>query len=97
MNSYFSKPMEAHARLEFSKDEDVEFFVCQYMLSMPQLIFGQSDYIVSHHKDSNAICIYGITEDDKYLLVKYINEYAKQMRDQGIDTIGKIKEAFLRF
>ena len=97
MNSYFSKPMKSHTRLEFSKDEDVEFFVCQNMLSMPQLIFGQPDYVVSHYKDSNTICIYDITEDDKDLLVKYINEYAKQMRDQGIDTIGKIKEAFRRF
>lgn len=98
MNSYFSKPMKAHVRLEFSDDEDVEFFVCQNMLSMPQLIFGgYHDYVVSHFKDSNTISIYDLTEDDKDLLIKNINEYAKKIRDQGIDTFGKIKEAFNRF
>lgn len=98
MNSWFNKPVAAHARIEFTNDEDVEFFICQNMLSMPQLILGgYRDYVVSHYKNSNTVNIYDITEDDKDLLVKNIKEYAKQMRDQGIDTIGKIKEAFNRF
>lgn len=98
MNSWFTEPTKPHARLEFSNNEDVEFFICQNMLSMPQLIFGgYHDYNVSHYKNSNTVNIYDITEDDKDLLIKNINEYAKQMRDHGIDTIGKIKEAFNRF
>lgn len=98
MNSYFTKPTRAHVRLEFVKgDEDIEFFICQNMLSMPQLILGYPDYVVSHFSDSNSISIYGITEDEKDLLVKNINEYAEKMREQGINTIGKIKEAFNRF
>lgn len=98
MNSWFNNPMKAYARLEFSKDEDVEFFICQNMLSMPQLIFGgYHDYTVGHYKESNTISIYDITEEDRDLLINNINEYAKKMRGQGIDTIGKIKEAFNRF
>ena len=97
MNSCFSKAKKSQARLEFSKDEDVEFFICQNLLSMPQLILGYPDYVVSHYNDSNTVNIFGITEDDKDLLVKNIKEYAKLIRDQGIDTFGKIKEAFNRF
>lgn len=98
MNVNFRKPMEAYVRLEFSKDEDIEFFICQNILSLPQLIFGgYLDYFVSHYSNSNAINIYNISEDDKEFLIKTINEYAKKMRDQGIDTIGKIKESFNRF
>lgn len=98
MNSWFTKPMKAHVRLEFTNDEDVEFFICQNLLSMPQLVFGgYHDYVVSHFSDSNTISIYDITEEDKDLLIKNINEYAKKMRDQGIDTFGKIKESFNRF
>lgn len=98
MNSCFSKPMKSHVRLEFTKgDEDVEFFICQNMLSMPQSILGCPDYVVSHYKDSNTIAIFGINEDDMDLLVENTKEYAKQMRDQGIDTIEKIKKEFNRF
>ena len=95
MNSWFTKPMKAHARFEFTKDEDIEFFICQNILSMPQPIFdGYRDYVVSHYEDCNTVNIYGLTEDDKDLLSKRIKEYSKQMRDQGIDTIEKIKDAF---
>lgn len=96
MNACFRKPTSSYTRFEFSKDEDIEFFICQNILSLPQVLW-YPDYTVSHYSGSNAINIYGITEEDKDLLVKSINEYAKKMRDQGIDTIGKIKEAFNRF
>lgn len=96
MNSCYRKPTSAYVRFEFTKDEDIEFFICQNILSLPQVLW-YPDYTVSHYSSSNAINIYGITEEDKDILIKWINEYAEKMRAQGIDTIGKIKEAFNRF